>query len=302
MPKLGIDWQSKAGKLPISLQGAMQARNISLDGSMSSQYLTGYLIAFAFLAQNSPQENFPSIQVKNLKSKPYIDLTLALLKAFGVEVKHEKYEIFHFSPNQILQPIHYQVEGDWSGAAFLIVAAIVAGKNRCIFSHLDLNSTQSDKAILEVLPQNAWEIKDGKMHVYPHKNISPFYFDATECPDLFPPLVALAANIQGISTIKGVSRLQHKESSRAETLQKEFAKLNIKIELKGDEMLVMGGTKMIGGQTLSSHHDHRIAMSCAVAALTASESVVIEGAEAVKKSYPNFWEDMQSLGTVISKQ
>jgi 3-phosphoshikimate 1-carboxyvinyltransferase len=126
-----------------------------------------------------------------------------------------------------------------------------------------------------------------------------FEFDATDCPDLFPPLVALASHIRGTSVINGVHRLAHKESDRAKSLQAEFGKLGITISLQGDQMKIMGGTG-VRAAVVDAHGDHRIAMALAVAALGASGPVHIEGAESVGKSYPEFWKDLQSLGATVS--
>ena len=126
-----------------------------------------------------------------------------------------------------------------------------------------------------------------------------FYFDATDCPDLFPPLVALAAYCKGRSTVKGVSRLTHKESNRALTLQDEFDKMGVVIDLEDDMMIIHGGSR-VKGADVHSHHDHRIAMACAVAALSAAEETVIDEADAVRKSYPDFFNDLEKLGADVS--
>jgi 3-phosphoshikimate 1-carboxyvinyltransferase len=128
-----------------------------------------------------------------------------------------------------------------------------------------------------------------------------FEFDATDCPDLFPPLVALAAYCNGVTKIKGVSRLVHKESNRAVTLQEEFGKMGVKIEVSDDVMIIHGGGKLKGAK-LHSRHDHRIAMACAVAALKAEGETVIEEAQAVKKSYPEFYSDLETLGATFKNQ
>ena len=126
-----------------------------------------------------------------------------------------------------------------------------------------------------------------------------FDFDATDCPDLFPPLVALAAYCKGETTIKGVSRLLYKESNRALTLQEVFGKMGIRIEWKDDVMAIDGG-KGVKGCCVHSHHDHRIAMTCAIAALKANGETIIEEAGAVKKSYPDFYNDLKLLGASVS--
>jgi 3-phosphoshikimate 1-carboxyvinyltransferase len=124
--------------------------------------------------------------------------------------------------------------------------------------------------------------------------IKAFEFDATHCPDLFPPMAVLAAYADGVSRIFGVERLYQKESNRALALQAEFKKQGIQIELNGNEMLVHGG-EVNGGASFNSYHDHRMAMAGAILALKAEQSIKIEGQECVSKSYPDFFKDLESL-------
>lgn len=299
LPQLGVKIKSNNGKVPMTIQGPLIPTNIEVDGSQSSQFLTGLLMAYsAACARNV------SIKVNNLTSKPYIDLTLDVMKQFGLKVpENRNYEEFIFhndsSPttNHKLQTINYTIEGDWSGGAFLLVAGAIAGP--ITVRGLDLTSTQADKAIIDALTSAnagiAIEAKGIKIHP---AEMNAFDFDATDCPDLFPPLVALAAYCKGETTIKGVSRLIHKESNRALTLQEEFGKMGVKIELKDDAMTIHGGG--VKGAIVHSHHDHRIAMACAVAALKADGETIIEEAGAVKKSYPDFYNDLKSLGADVS--
>ena len=165
---------------------------------------------------------------------------------------------------------------------------------------LDLASTQADKAIVDALmAANAGIAMDTKgIQLHPAE-MNGFYFDATDCPDLFPPLVALAAYCKGNTTIKGVSRLTHKESNRALTLQDEFDKMGVTIDLQDDNMVIHGGG-IVKGADVHSHHDHRIAMACAVAGLKADSEMIIEEALAVKKSYPDFYNDLKKLGADVS--
>jgi 3-phosphoshikimate 1-carboxyvinyltransferase len=288
----------------------MVPKNIEIDGSLSSQFLTGLLMAYA--ASPNPSKGGAlntatkkiSIKVNNLKSKPYIDLTLNVMKQFGLLVPENKnYEEFIFNYNSIDSPLtthHYTVEGDWSGAAFLLVAGAVAGN--IIVKGLDVFSTQADKKILEALKDCGCQLSISPEAIeisYPPLGISAFHFDANECPDLFPPLVALASYCNGKTVIEGTNRLIHKESNRAITLQDEFKKLGVKIDLQDDLMIVHGDTG-IKGATVYSRHDHRIAMACAVAALKAEGEVTIEDAEAINKSYPDFYEHLKLLGANVS--
>lgn len=294
LPQLGVQIKSNDGKLPLEIKGPLQAKDITIDGSLSSQFLTGLLMAFGAVADKA------TITVTDLKSKPYIALTLQLMEHFGVKVRQENFETFHFDAKQDYKAGEYTVEGDWSGAAFLLVAAAVAGKAEV--HHLNTLSAQSDKAIMEALEKCGADIMPGMFTmIIAKKELKAFEFDATDCPDLFPPLVALAANCTGITKIRGVSRLAHKESDRGITLQQEFGKMGIRIDLNGDEMQVHGGTG-IKGAVVHSHNDHRIAMACAVAALTADGDVTIENAEAINKSYPEFYDHLTTLGGIVKKE
>ena len=320
LPKVGVKVQSQKGFLPIEIQGPLVPANITIDGSLSSQFLTGMLMAYA---ASGVQE--VEIKVIDLKSKPYIDLTLAVLNAFGWKVEHTNYESFRFLAHAPLKPvIEYTVEGDWSGAAFLLVAGAIAGPIKV--KGLQLNSTQADKKIMEALisaKANMIQEEDGIL-IGPVTDVSSnnsnnnannnlnnsnaysngllaFEFDATDCPDLFPPLVALASVCNGITKIKGVSRLAHKESDRGLTLQTEFAKMGVQIDLVGDEMLIHGGA-LIQSATVFSQQDHRIAMACGVAALVANGPIEITEAEAINKSYTDFFTHLQELGAKVDIQ
>lgn len=295
-PQLKIDIQSNAGKLPLNIKGPLKPASIEVDGSLSSQFLTGLLMAYSAAGASGV-----TIHVKDLKSKPYIDLTLSVLKSFQMKVPtvHE-YETFVFDKGPHQQPVGeftYQVEGDWSGAAFLFVAGAVAGEIKIAGMRED--SVQADKKILEAIKDAGAELafEQNEYRVAPAP-LKSFNFDATECPDLFPPLVALAAYCEGVTAIKGVSRLAHKESNRALTLQDVFGKMGINIELDGDMMFVHGGGGLESAE-VSSHHDHRIAMAAAVAALKASGPVQIQDAEAINKSYPEFYQHLEKLGVTV---
>lgn len=289
-PELSVKVQTNNGKLPITIKGPLQPKNITIDGSLSSQFLTGLLMAYAASGNAKC-----SIKVNELKSKPYIDLTLEMLKMAGVDVENENYQYFRFKGNSgEIQPFQYAVEGDWSGAAFFLVAGAVKGN--VTVRGLKVCSFQADKAILQslkaagavmVVKEDFISVSASALHA--------FETDATDCPDLFPPLAALAAYSKGISKIKGVSRLAHKESHRGLTIQQELGKLGVEVKLEGDEMIIKG-EKSFHSSIVTSHNDHRIAMMAAVLALGCKESLTIENAEAVNKSYPAFFEHLTRLG------
>lgn len=300
LPQLNVAVQTTKGKLPIKIKGPLEPKEIIIDGSLSSQFLTGLLFAYG-KAVTQPT----TIKVTNLKSKPYIDLTLFVMDKFGYSIQNNNYENFIVKPNHQspFTTYHYTVEGDWSSASFLLVAGAIAGN--VVVTGLDVFSTQADKAILNALRDCGCRlsIEENRIEVSSqplgNNGLKPFHFNATDCPDLFPPLVALAVYCNGTSVIEGVSRLAHKESNRGLTLQSEFAKMGVEIKLQDDLMIIYGGNG-IKGKTVHSNHDHRIAMACAIAALGATSETVIEEAEAINKSYPNFYEQLKMLGAIIS--
>ncbi|HLY71724.1 MAG TPA: 3-phosphoshikimate 1-carboxyvinyltransferase [Puia sp.] len=301
LPQLGVEIVSNNGKLPLKIKGPLQPKDIQIDGSLSSQFLTGLLFAYAASAASDV-----SIKVKNLKSKPYVDLTLQVMRQFGLRVADNKnHQEFFFgrrrSDNDHRLTINYTVEGDWSGGAFLLVAGAIAGN--IVVKGLDINSTQADKKIIEALKDCGCQVlcnnSEFSFLASYGGELRAFQFDATDCPDLFPPLVALAAYCQGETKIKGVKRLAHKESNRAITLQEEFAKMEVEVIL-ADDVMIVKRANTIKGAAVHSHQDHRIAMACAVAALKADGETIIEDAEAISKSYPDFYDHLKSLGARIT--
>ena len=175
----------------------------------------------------------------------------------------------------------------------MLVAGAVAGE--VTVENMSRLSLQADTAIIKALISAGAEIESTDSSVtVRRRKLRAFEFDATHCPDLFPALVALAANCEGVSTIYGTERLLHKESNRAVTLSEEYAKAGIKVDIEEENVMHVYGGK-IQGCTIDSHGDHRIAMSMAIAALTATGPITIEGAECVAKSYPSFFEDLKQL-------
>lgn len=285
--QLGVEVRDGGGFLPIQVCGPMQGGEVAVDGSISSQFLTGLLLSLP-MAQNDT-----TIYVKNLKSLPYVDMTIDTARRFGVEIAHKDYCEFFIEGNQHYTATDYMIEGDWSGAAPMFVAGAVAGE--VTVENISRLSLQADTAIIDALISAGAEVEstDNAITVR-HRRLKAFEFDATHCPDLFPALVALAANCEGTSTLYGTERLLHKESNRAATLAEEYAKVGIEVDIDEQNIMRVRGGK-IHGCTADSHGDHRIAMSMAIAALTADAPITIEGAECVAKSYPSFFDDLKQL-------
>ncbi len=284
--EIGARVGTAKGHAPIKVRGPINSAHFAIDCSETSQLLSGLLMALPLCEGDS------SIEARNLASSPYVDMTISLIGHFGVKIEREG-EHFEIMGGQKYRPCSYSVEGDWSAASFLLVAGAIAGSVRV--SGLDLDSLQGDKKILDALRSAGAKADASGGSVSVGKGeLMGFEFDATDCPDLFPPLVALACNCSGKSVILGAGRLIGKESNRAAALVSEFGKLGAKVRVVADAIEVEGGIRLSGGE-VDSHSDHRIAMACAVAALACSGSVSIRDAECVAKSYPSFFEDLEKL-------
>lgn len=295
LPHLGVQVTSNNKKLPLHIKGPLQPKSYQLDGSQSSQYITGLLYAYA----TSPLLRECTLQLENVTSRPYIDLSIATLRQFGITISFQDDTLFFTSPAQ-LSPTTVKIEGDWSSASFFIVAAALNGK--VTLSNLSKESKQADKAILSVIRDFGATVTINENLISIEKgNNKGFEFDATHCPDLFPPLAVLAASADSVCKIKGLGRLASKESDRATALQIEMGKLGIRIDTdhENDTMLIYPG--IASGGTVSAHNDHRIAMALSVLALSASSPVTISEAESVNKSFAEFYDLLSETGVRIEK-
>ncbi len=285
--QFGAQVVSNDGFLPLLFQGQLKGIEIHVDGSESSQYISGLLMGLPLLDQST------KLCVKNSKSTPYIEMTLETLTQFGVKILHDKFKEYLIRGNQKYTSCNYIVESDWSSAGYWLVAAALG--NKIEIKGLSLESKQADLAMLDALKAANCQVNIlEKGILIDGSNRQAFQFDATHCPDLFPALVTLAAFCKGKSIIQGVSRLVNKESDRGPVLQKEFAKIGIKIDLNGDQMTIHGGTILYSAE-VDSNHDHRIAMCLAIVGTKINGGLTIRNAEAVSKSYPEFWEHFDQL-------
>ncbi|MEN9400199.1 MAG: hypothetical protein RL632_1302, partial [Bacteroidota bacterium] len=253
LPKFGVKLTEFKGHLPITVQGPLLGNTTDIDGSLSSQFVSGLLMALP-LAKGDSQ-----LTILNLASKPYVNMTLKTLAAFGIEIERKEGDTFHIEGGQHYKATSYAVEGDWSAASCWLTAAALGAD--ISIQGLSASSAQADKQMLAALmsagcsvhftPEGI-RINGSKKH--------PFEFNAQDCPDLFPALVALAAHIPGTSSIQGANRLIHKESNRAEALVLEFQKLGVLIELQENALHVHGKSSLVGTE-VDAHNDHRIAMA-----------------------------------------
>jgi 3-phosphoshikimate 1-carboxyvinyltransferase len=287
----GISIDGFNGYLPVTLQGPLQPHDITIDASGGSQLLSGLLFALGTSA-NTPI----TLKVRNLKSRPYIDMTLQVLDQFGYNIEHNNYREFHIKPkvNNIGSTLSINVEADWSSAAFLLVAGAIAGS--VTLNNLDMSSVQADRAVIDVLRMAGAEIRTAASGITVSQGtLHEFEFDATHSPDLFPVLAVLAACCEGESQIKGVHRLFSKESNRVESVTEMLFDFGVPFSVEND-VLFVSGVESLQGTLIDSYHDHRIAMAAAVGALSAKSRVDILHAEAVNKSYPDFFRDLELCG------
>ena len=271
----------------ILIDGKIKSGIIKLNNQNTSQLLSALLITMPFLNGDS------EIICKNLVSKNYVDITLEMLKSLGINILNKSYERFIIKGNQKLKKNKIVVEGDWSSAAFHFVGAAISGK--VDIYGLNINSSQGDKEIINVLRKCGSKIKINNSYISVLKDkLIPFVFDATDCPDLFPPLIVLASCCEGDSIINGVDRLINKESNRALSLKKEFSKLGVDINQENNSFRITG-KDFLDANEVSSHLDHRIAMSLSIAAIKCKNPITINNSEVVNKSYSRFFEDLEKI-------
>lgn len=272
-PSLGVSILSNHNLLPVTLKGPLHPNNITIDGSLSSQFLTGLLFAYAFAAKE-----VVTITVNNLNSKPYINLTLDMLRKFGKNITHDNYQSFTIHPQPALHDdIELTIEADWSAASNFVVANAITGG--IDIKNLNTSSLQADSAVLQVVT---------------NERIA-FIFDATDCPDLIPVLAIYAGTCDGTSIISGINRLIHKESNRITSTTALLDKLGVEFVL-AENTIKITGVQQFKSCIVDSYNDHRIAMAAAIAALYADGDIIINHAEAVAKSYPDFFKDLAALG------
>jgi 3-phosphoshikimate 1-carboxyvinyltransferase len=287
----GVECTTNNGVLPLTLSGRLQSGHFHIDGAVTSQVLTGLLMALPVVTGDSV------VVVENLKSKPYIDITLEVLQSFGIVIENIDYKTFIIHGNQQYKPCRYAVEGDWSSAAVWMVAGAIHGD--ISISGLNPNSKQADRAILDVLKTAncTVEYREG-VFISKKSEIKPFTFDASDCPDLIPVLTLLAVYATGVSKIYGAQRLKHKESDRTSVLIREFEKTGISITQHNDVLEITGG--VIHSAEIDPHNDHRIAMTFAIASLGATSAISVKNPECVDKSYPDFWRDLERVNGAVN--
>lgn len=272
---------------PLSVSGKLTAGLFEVDATVSSQFVTGLLMASPLLSGDSEIR-----LVGRLVSAPYVRITLEVMKEAGIEVEQREDGFFVRGGQKYALRSSF-VQGDYSGAAFFLAAGAL-GRGVSV-SGLSASSAQGDKAILDVLKKAGAEVEKTNGAVFVRKGEpKPFSLSLGEIPDLAPILAVLAANIRGVSELRNVSRLKDKESDRLLAIREMLKEAGIRTEEKEDALLVFGGAPH--GGDFNSFSDHRMAMAEAIlAAFAEGESSVSDG-QCVKKSYPTFWRDYEKCG------
>lgn len=268
-------------EFPLKVSGRISAGEFTMRGDVSSQFVTGLLMALSYLGGGKIRLLPP------VESRPYIDMTVQVLKQFGADIKEEN-NTFYIN-NSPLHGCDFTVEGDWSNAAFpLCMGAEVTGLNP--------DSTQGDKAIIDVLKKMGAVITEN-LGSY-KADVSSLHgceIDASDIPDAVPVIAAIASTAEGETVIYNAQRLRLKESDRIQTVCDMLRSLGADISETDDGMVINGKKSLFGGE-VNSFNDHRIAMAAAVAAVRCENPVIIRNAEAVNKSYPEFFNDYNKLG------
>lgn len=299
--KNGVKYEK--GENYLEIDGKLGAGEYDIPGNISSQFITGMLFALSMLEDDSVINI-----LDNIESKSYIDITLASLKDFGIEIEHDDYRTFRIKGNQKYNCKgentdcnRYTVEGDFSQGAFFLCADAIG--NDVNVKGLRRYSIQGDKATVDILERMGCErvydeCDDIKMKV---NSLNSTVIDATDCPDIIPVLSVCAAFANGTTEIVNAKRLRIKECDRLSAINEELSKLGANIEEREDSLIIYGNgnKKLKGGCEVWSHKDHRICMMLSIASTICEEEIVIKDAECISKSYPRFFEDFEKLGGCV---
>ncbi len=272
----GIKYSYKEGVLDLNINGKLKADTFKVEGNISSQFISGLLFALPLLEGDSVIEI-----TTNLESKSYLDLTLSMLKTFGIDIINEDYKKFTIRGSQEYKAHNYEVEGDYSQGAFFFCANFIG--NNIDIKGLDESSLQGDKQCVDIIEEF---LDDDEKEVT---------IDASNCPDIIPVVAVASSFRKGRTNIINAGRLRIKECDRLSAIATEINKLGGKVQELEDSLIIDGVINFTGGN-VSSYDDHRIAMAMAIASTRCTEELIIDNRKCVAKSYPSFWEDFKDIG------
>lgn len=286
--------KSSCDHLPLELDGQLHGGVYRLPGNISSQFITGLLFALPLLEEDSEIR-----LTTDVESKGYIDMTLRTLRSFHIEIRDMEHGWFIPGGQSYHGPRMRMAEGDWSNAAFWLTAGAIHGSIGC--QGLDMDSAQGDKAIVKILERFGAESKTVMNQVtVSHREMKGIHIDAAQIPDLVPILCVAAAAAEGKTEIYNAGRLRIKESDRLAAMADCLGRIGVEVEEKPDGLTITGGCKPPAGEiVIDSYGDHRIVMAMSIAAVSLGLEITIKGADAVKKSYPSFFAELEKLGGVV---
>lgn len=276
-------------KMPIESKGLLHSGTFHVPGNISSQFISGLLFALPLLDGNSK-----IIIDSPLKSKTYAEMTIKIIRQFGIKIHWVENEITIQGGQKYISPGMLTVCGDYSNSAVMLSAAALGG--RCSVSGLMPNSVQGDKAILDCLKKFGADVSvNADICSVTQKDRNPLIVDVSNVPDIFPVLAVLACGAVGKSHFYGTGRLKYKESDRCKSVQAMLSELGVKC-VSLEEEFVIFGTGSVNGGTVNSANDHRIVMAAALASVIAKGDIKICGCESVRKSYSEFFKDFNAIG------
>jgi 3-phosphoshikimate 1-carboxyvinyltransferase len=280
---------------PVEIRGGkLNGGEVTISGQISSQHISALLMIAPYI------ENGLTVKTTNLRSRPYIDITLDVMKAFGVEVLNSDYKEFQIKGSQGYKARRYKIEGDYSSAGYLLASGAIGGRP-VIVKNLKTNSVQGDRYLLNILSMMGCYVKYQKeaVTVSRRNQLKGVTVDMGDYPDLVPTVAVIAAYARGKTEMTNISHLKFKESNRLHDTASELGKMGIKVDVTDDTIIVYGGQPR--GAEFEAHNDHRLAMSLSIAALFAQGNSIINSAETVSKSYPGFFNDLASLGAKVEE-
>lgn len=280
------------GRPPVVVGGGLRGGEVEITGAISSQFISALLLVSPYA-----KEDVKITVTEELRSKPYVEITLELLDGAGARIKRSRDLMeFKIPGGQVFKAIDFKVPGDFSSASFMLAAAALAGGTVRV-SNLDVQSAQGDKRIIELLREFGADVRvKGKaVEVSGGGELSGIEADCGNNPDLVPALAVLGSVAEGRTRLLNIPHLRLKETDRIRALASELRKLGAEVKERPDELRIRG-VKRLKGAKLTSYGDHRMAMALAVASLVAWGETIIDGAESISVSYPSFVEDIRKLG------
>jgi len=288
--ELGVDCNCEGESPPVTVAGGLRGGQAEIRGDISSQFVSAILLV------SSLAEEPVTLRLRTpLESKPYVMMTMDTQQRFGVKVEASKdLNVFRVK-RQAYSPAEYEVEGDWSSAAFLLASGAIAGEVEIL--NLNPASLQADGRLLDLLKTMGARVRVAENVISVGRGeLEALSTEVSDCPDLFPALSVLCSLAKGRSVISGVGRLRLKESDRVEAMTAGLRRAGITVASGADRVVIEGGRPKAA--VVDPRGDHRIAMAFGLLGL-ACERIVVEDAECVEKSYPSFWSDLVSLGARV---